>query len=970
MADVDAKLRQEISDNFSPEEIREMQSQMKARGFTSRGAATSWLRHQVSRRKSLVREESARQSEDPDFQTAVVRRQLDEQTGDATQVDLTQEGRGFGSSILENLSPILGGQGGSMDVQGEIKDAQEAFPGADVRMVSIPTQTGFKPQLMIEQNGKFVPSNRPGVSPGDFGNMVGDIGTLEGVGSLVPWLRPFKSTGFLGRAMLSAGGAGLGGAADELLNEQDNVKFANVVLRGSSGAFAAALGEAAGDTFRSALNFATRSTSVVPGSLEEQALKRALDAQSAGADVAAGQVSPMSFVGKLRTRWSQFTPALREQVLNQRLGVGQRLEDVKAQYLGADGVEQALIVGGLDREVLDQLEREVGEELQQKALQDLNAAGTTSRARAGQDVQEALFDVTNKEYASYRTLGNAKLYELENEMLEAAEAPLDFSINLTPSIRSAKDALAGFPLLQRDPNRIALEVESGRDLLGATVDLAKKKYQADLQFVLQTLDGLPEDALQNKGTYQIRIGKSGLLQSDPVRVDGDGSLRVPYTVTNQTGQKVANPGLGGGPGDPADPGAVIKTYELSGVETVRMLRGKLRDFFGNELLPSNGSEVQLARKLYLQLGEALENVEGAPDFTKAVQRYNRTSKNFLDRIEMFQNAGFAKAGNGQQLVTSFTSGAMDFTTLNNLKNTLRRVPGRGEEAWANYRNAATRDFLQNPEKIDALDIEPKTAGVMYSPQELQVLRNYAGVMDDMQKSGFVPVARRAAGERGKALALFQTTQDNAQFGKLWNQLDDTQKNLMRFAIVEDMLNKSKSDFAGTAGVWNPQMYSNRVQDIMSGDTGERMKMIFPESTLKELEDVGAIAAFYRDVQGQADVGASIRAQQVVGGAVPEGAEVVQAPFKAAGSSILGAISVNFERILGASLAEGKLGKILAPRLHKPIPAIQKIPAYTALAATSLNAQIQNADSDFTQKLQEAAERARAQELKTRRGRNR
>lgn len=959
-----ANLQEEIGQHFSPDEIRDLRTQMNERGFTNKTAAEAFLKNRLSMRKQLVAEETGALRESPDFQEAVGARQLPE----GADLDLSQEARGFVGGVVERASPLLGGQGGSVDLQGEVKDAQDAFPGADVQVIQVPTQTGNKPVVVVDKgDGKYIPVNRPGPSATDAGNIIGDIGTLEGVGSLMMGYATAKAASFLTRLGLTATAGGVGGAADEFLNDP---RAGNIIMRGSQGFLAAMMGESAGEAVKSALNVAKGATSISPGSLEFKALERARAAEAAGADIQAGQISPATFAGKLRTRWTQLSPALREQVLEQRVGVGQRLEDLVEQYKSSDGVDQALLVGGLDRQVLDELEREIGEDLQERALRQLDATGTQSRAGAGEQLKGALFDVTDKERASYRTLGQAKLYELENVMLEAAETPVDFKIDLTQPVRSAKDALAGFPLLQNNPNRIAAELESGRDVLGATVDLAKKKYQADLAFVLQTLDQLPENFLQNKATYQVRIGQSGVLESDPVRVDGDGSLRVPYEVTGETGQSVASPGIPPKSSEGPGQGAVVKTYEMSGVETVRMLRGKLRDFFGNELLPANGSEVAMARKLYLQLGKSLEEVEGVPEFTNAVRQYNKFGKGFFDRMESLQAAGFAKEGNGQQLVTSFTQGAMDFRTLSTLKGVLRRSGERGSEGWSAYRNAATRDFLQNPEKIANLDIEPKTASLMYTPDELKILRNYAGVMDDMTKRGFQPVAARASGERGKALALFQTVNDNEAFGRLWNKLGDKEKNLMRFAVVEDLMNKSKSDFAGSEGVWNPAQYSNQVQNLMAGDTGVRMSLMFPEDTLKELNDVGTIAAFYRDVQKSGDVGASIRGQQVVGEAVPTGSELASDPIAAVGTSLTGLLTVKFEQMLASSLAEGTLGKVFTPKLRAPIGAIQKLPAYTAMGATTLNSLQSQASGDFAAAIEKAGEEARLAEVKARRRGNR
>ena len=955
-----ANLQDEIANNFSPEEIQGLQADIAKRGFTNRGAAEAFLKNRLSMRKQLVREEVGELRESPDFQEAVGERQLPE----GSELDLDEEAMSFGQAMKERASPLLGGYGGSVDLQGEYKDAMDAFPGQDVQVIEVPTQTGTKPVIVVQgEDGKYIPVNRPGPSAADAGNMIGDIGTLEGVGSLAMGYGTAKASSLLARMFAVAAAGGTGGAADEFLNDP---RSPNIVLRGASGFMAAMLGESAGEVVKGTMNLVGKSTSIAPGSLEYKALERARAAEAAGAEVAAGQVSPATFAGKLRTRWTQLSPALREQVLEQRVGVGQRIEDLVQQYKSSDGVDQALLVGGLDRTVLDDLEREIGSDLQNRAMAELNAVGSQSRAGAGQELKEALFDVTDKERASYRTLGQAKMYELENTMLDAAETPVDFKIDLAQPVRSAKEALAGFPLLQQNPNRIAAELESGRDVLGATIDLAKKKYHADLAFVLQTLDKLPEDFLQNKATYQVRIGQSGVLQSDPVRVDGDGSLRVPYEVKNETGQAVANPGIPGKPTEGPSTGEIIKTYEMSGVETVRMLRGKLRDFFGNELLPANGSEVSLARKMYLQLGEALEGVEGAPEFTTAVRQYNKFGKGFFDRMEMLQNAGFAKQGNGQQLVTSFTQGAMDFSTLNTLKGVLRRSGERGPEAWSAYRNAATRDFLQNPEKIANLDIEPKTASLMYSKDEMKILRNYAGVMDDMTKRGFQPVAARASGERGKALALFSTVNDNDAFSKLWHKLGDKERNLMRFSIIEDLMNKSKSDFAGAEGVWNPDRYATQVQHLMQGDTGVRMEMVFPKETLKELNDVGTIASFYRDVQKTGDVGASIRGQQVVGEAVPTGSELASNPMEAIGTSVSGLLTVKFEQMLASSLAEGTLGKIFKPRLAAPIGAIQKLPAYTAMGATTLNSLQRQAEGDFDKAVREAGEKAKVAEVKARR----
>ena len=932
----------ELSASFNDEEIKDLMARSTELGLKDGASRSTFLRHRLTMKQQEQAEAIAALRESPSFQTRVVEQQLPE----GSTVDMTGEALSPVQGFQKTASPFVGGYGGASTLEGEMADVRAMFPGKDVRAASVPTATGDRPLLFVQKDdGQYEPVNAPSVSPADFNAMIGDFFTLESVGSLLPFYGPAKRAKILARAVKSGTGAAAGAAVDTVLDEKFETDFAHVMARSASAFGLAMVGEGLADTSQRVANFAFGRGSASDAASES--FRRAGRVQELGGPLFAGQISPNTWTGNMRRRWEKYDPILREQITKQNLWAGAQVQGAIDQFVKADGVDQALIVGGLDLGTLDAMEREYGQALQARAIAALDAAGTQSRSRAGRDVQTALFDITNKEKASYRMLGNARLNALEEQLLDQADEAGQFTIGLQLPIRSAKEELARFPILQRQPERVATDQASGREILGAGVKEIQAKHHEDLRFVLETLAGLPEDFVHSKATYQVRVGRAGNLEEQPLQVDGNGDLRVPYSEKGRGGLPAR---LGeGGPSGQQPNSPVIGTYELNGVELVRMMRSKLRDFFGNPLVPAGSYDARVAKQMYGQLGETLEQVE-APAFAAAVKRYNKSASNYLGRMDQLQTAKFAREEDAQGLVTQFTSGGMGFETLSTVKNTLRRVPDH-PEAWQNFKNTSTRDFVQNPDKIKNLDIEPKSALTMYSPEELTALRTYGAEMELLQSQGFSAVARRASGVRGRGLSLFQTLPDEKTFAGFWGRLSDVDQNVVRVAVLEDLLARSSRSTGGEKLVLDPRAYTNNVNQLLQGDKGARARLVLPESTIKVLEDTQTVTAFYKEVQGTTDAGASIAASETAGAVQ---GNLMEGDLK--GGIIAGA-RVQLNKMLAGSLADGVLSRVLAPRLKDPWN-FAKTQMFVTMAATAVNNDQHAAATDFDKALREQGTLAR------------
>ena len=992
MADeVDVRLGQlfgQARELFTADELRELAPTMPR----NRQARVDWLQNEIVRRQTRNRVDLENLRENPSFQESVLREQL------GKPVDISQEALTFGGAIRAQasslvgyiLSSIRGGHyrpsGGAMDVEGELADARELFPGRDIQVAMVPDGPDFKPLVMVEgDEGQYVPFNRPGPSKADAGQMVGDLFSLETVGSLLPYMGGIGGR-LLWRAFKSGLGAATGAAGDEVANaaqeaglgnlpDADDAEarvMANIAMRGGFGFAAGFAGEAVGAALGGIGRFATGYAATPRSTLERKVLERALEVQGLGAPIYAGQATPASFLARLRSRWSQLDTALREQVLGQKVWLGERAETVAEQFLAMDGVEQALYIGGMDLRTMEGLERELGRRLAAQADTALGnpGASTVSRQKAGEDVQEALLDPSNKEQLSYRKLGNALLEDLENKLLDIADDAPVFSLNTQGVQRVARDALSRMPIPQTQAGRASEVLETGEQLLGVGIEEVAKKYSADLRFVLRTLANLPEDGLLSKGTYQVRTTPDGSLNTSPYMVDGNGNIRTSYETVESAGTQVGyvgNAGFAAPGGNDVAQGPVIGTYEANGVEVLRMMRSKLRDFFGNPLVPVKDSEAQLAKKLYLQIGEIL-GTSGDETFNTAVTQYNKISSRFLGQMDRMKTAGFAQQGAGQKLVTQVTSGAMGFQDALLLKRSLDRTGERGQAAWQQFRKAAVNDFIRNPEKISNLDIEPKTARLFFDDADQAALREYASQVETLQRQGPVAVARRATGVRGTALALVRTIPDNALFDATFQQLSPTNQNIMRFAVVEDLLQRSVTPAEkGVGHVFNPQAYVRNYQAMLAGDSGERLRRIMPPEALRELGEVDKIAAFYSDVLGLGDTGASIAASETAGAVAPDAGTLGQGLGTGLGKMAQGTLDVLIIKGLSASLAEGMLGRIFAPRLREAPTAATQAQAMVVLLATAANADARAAESKMEQELREGAERARLAALRQQRG---
>lgn len=936
----------ELSSSFNDEEIKDLMARSADLGLKDGASRSTFLRHRLTMKQQEQASAAAELRGSPDFQTRVVEQQLPE----GAQADLTGEAFNANQAFQAKASPLVGGYGGAATTEGELADVRQMFPGKDVRPVRMPTATGDQTLYMVEgEDGQYTPTNAPGFSRADWNGMIGDMATLEGVGSLVPFLGPLKRAKILARASAGGLGAGAGAAADAVLDEKAETQFGHVMARAGSGAVLGFLGEGLADVAGSAVNFAAGRGSARDAS--DLTFQRAQKIQDLGAPLHAGQVSPASFTAIMRRRWAQYTPVLREQVVQQNLWAGRKASEAMDEFLKMDGVEQALVAGGLDPRVLEEMEREYGATLVERTTRSMGARGNQSRSGAGRDVQEALFDVTNKEKASYRALGNARLNDLEDKLLNAADDAGQFTIGLQLPIRSAKEELARFPVLQNQPTRTATDVDSGREVLGAGIREIQTKHHEDLAFVLKTLAELPEDFVHSRATYQVRNARAGSLVEEPLHVDGNGDLRVPYTEKGRGGLP-AKPGESG----PQQPSGIIGTYAFDGVETIRMLRGKLRDFFGNPLIPAGSYDARVAKKLYGELGQALEQADAAPAFQAAVKRYNRSAETFLGNLDRLQTAKFAGEQDAQGLLTQFTSGAMGFETALKLKGVLTRVPDY-PEAWSNFKNASTRDLIQNPDKIKNLDIEPKTAMLMYSPEELTALRTYGKDMETLASNGFAPIARRASGVRERAVALFSTMPNERSFTGMWSRLSDTDKNVMRYAILEDIVNRSTRTQGGAVGVLSPAAFTQNIGKLLQGDRGVRMRLMFDEKQIKGMEDLQEITAFYKEVQGDLDMGAGISASETAGSVqnqLLKGDDRVQGALTAA-------LIVRANKMFATSLADGLLSRLMAPRLREPWNLV-KAQAFATLAATTVNNDVHAAETDFDKVLRDEAEQAKRRSI--------
>lgn len=1000
--DIDVKLGElggQAQQLFTADELRNLAPSMPK----NRAARVDWLQNEIITRQTRNRQDLNNLREDPGFQEQVVREQLG-----GAEVDLAGEAADLGRAFRSKASPVVGAVvspllgddnrtfGGAMDIEGEFADARELFPGRDIQVAMIPDGPTFRPMLMVEgDNGEYQPLNRPGVSAADAGQMLGDLFTLESAGSLLPYLG--KGGGLIFRAFKAGVGAMTGAAGDEALNAQQEgmegsmpevsdgeARFlANVTNRAMMGFAAGFAGEAVGTALGGTARFVTGYAGTPASSLEQQAIERALKVQGLGAPVYAGQVTPASWVARLRARWSYLDPALREQALQQKLWLGERASDVADKFRDMDGVDQALYIGGMDLRTLEELEREMGKRLAASADAALSNPGrsTISRQGAGEDVQNALLDPTNADAASYRRLGNALLSDLEGKLLDVADDLPGFDLSTQEVQRTARNALAKMPVPQTRPGQASSVLETGEDQLGVGVEEVAKKYSADLRFVLRTLADLPEEGLTSRGTYQVRTTPEGDLNTSPYMVDGNGNIRTSYETidpgASNASQVAPNSetmrqyGAGGarGEGPPgAQGGQVIGTYDVNGVEVARMLRSKLRDFFGNPLVPVKDSEAQLAKKIYLQLGEVLENT-ASPEFNRATAQYNKISSRFLGQMDRMKTAGWAAQGNGQKLVNQVSSGSMGFRDALLLKTSLQRTGERGQAAWGQYRQAVANDFIQNPDKIKNLDIEPKTSSLFFDDAEQQALREYGSQVETLQRQGPLAVARRASGVRNTALALFRTIPDNRIFSETFDGLSETNQNIMRFSVVEDLIQRSISPAEkGKPAVFNPAAYTRNLQTLLAGDSGERVKRMLPEDTLRELSDVGTISAFYSDVLGMGDFGAGMNASEMAGKLEPQAGMLSDGIMKGLGKMAQGGLDVLLVKGLSASLAEGKLSRILAPRLREAPTIATQAQALAVLMATASNNDVKTADTDFGRNAKAAAEAARNRALTQRRAR--
>lgn len=961
-------LRARLAETFTEKELPGL---FKAGSTFPPEMRAQWLEDQITQRQAAQQKELNSLRAEPSFQAAVASEQL------GAPVDMADEATSFLDAVAQRASPIVGGRGGSVDIQGEFLDVKAQNPGSDVQIISVPGQNGLEPVVMVEQkDGSYKPANRPSFSAADAGAMVGDLFTLEGVGSLAAYMGG-PGGRLLGRALKAAFGAGLGASGDELLNtavsdEETATLMSRLATRGSFGALsafggeflAAGLGHGAELLFRGA---------TVPGSEgEKQALARARSIMEQGAPVHAGQVSPNSWIARMRSRWVQLDPALREQTLNQLRWLGQDQKKVAQQYLSQDGVDQAISMAGMDLTTLDKVEREIAADLAGKAQQDLGLLGQPrmSRSRAGEEVKEAIFSVKPRDVASYRQLGNALLSELDNKILDAAETG-SFTFNTGGLKREAKNALDYFNAFEERAGSAALNLETGEDMLNVGVRQVRQKYSADMKFVLNLLADLPDDGLPSNGVFQVRTTPQGSMEGSPFVVDGNGTIRTSYQKMQGAEADPAEGALGGGvlnekPQPDVTGQSPVGTYELNGVQLLRTARSKLREYFSNPLMPIKDSEAQLAKKLYLQIGEVMENTEGSPAFASAVRRYNKASSRFLGTMDTLRTAGFAKEGDGKSVVTNLTSGEVGFDTLFTLKNTLRRSGERGGSAWNSLRNSALRDMLNNPEKVKNLDIDPETTRLWLDDGEQQVLRDYATQREIMQRQGPRSIGARASGTRGRALALFSTVPDNATFSRLWSHMSDQDRNIMRYSVLEDVLNKATGPAFQETGVLNPASYAKRVEGLLAGDSGDRLRILFRDQpeTIEQLKRGADIAAFYSKAMNLDDMGASIFGSELAG------AVQNQAMQGDAKGVIKAALSVRLNNMLAASLAEGVLGKVFSPRVAEPSNVIGHLQAMTSMGIATLNANTQAADPAFEARLAEAAKKAQQDVLKRRQNKGR
>ena len=959
----------DLTDVFPPEEIRDMMARSEQLNLQG-DDLNAFYRARLSKKTHELEMVQAEARDNPSFQ----QRAVEEQLPPESRADLSTEKATFGQAWDERMSPLFGGLGGSMTTEGEFKDVQAANPGARVKPVSMPTGTGQKTLFMVEQPDKsWQPWNKPGASPADFGNVVGDMFTLSGLGSFVPLLGPAARARVMARAGVSALGAGAGGAADAVLDPNSEKNFGLIMARAGSGAVSSAAGELLIGNVINLANFVSGRGAMSDAS--HAAFARAQTAQDiAGAPLLPGQISPNSMAAMWRSRFSRFSPALQEQILQQKILLGAPVKDAIEQFRNLDGVDQALLGTGISTDTLSAMEADFSASLQAKARNQLHANSTDSLSRAGRNVQDSLLGL-NKDSASYRQMHQQLLARLDDNMLNIAQDSPQFSLDLRQPVRMAKEELAAFDVLQNQPNRVATNLEAGTETLGAGVGQVLRGHHDDLQFVLKTLNSLADPHVLNRATYRIRVGKSGELEPDVMQVDGEGNLRVPYkevpdtqnqwTAGTEGRQQVGTLGNKGQAHSPKE-GPVIGTYDVDGVTLIRMLRGKLRGFFDNPLVPANSHDKAVARRLYGQLGDSMEDTAGgAPaEFTRSVQQFNRSASRYMDTTDRLQTARLATEKDGEGLVSMFTGGGMGFETLFTLKNALRHTDNaKATAAWTGYKDAASRDLIQNPHKIEAMGhMDPKALNLMYSPEEQTALKVYQTSMKELQSAGFEPIARKAIGARGRALSLFNELPDT-RFPDLWRNLPDTEKNVMRTAVIEDLLHRSSSAQGGVGAVPDPAALERNIGELMRGDLGNRAKEVLPKETLKMLQDRQTLAAFYKEVMPRGQMATSMAAQDVAGAPI-HAFEAGLAKGGMVGRMVNALLPVRLNIMLAESLAKenGHMFRLLSPRLKGPYNSA-KLNAMAVWAASGLDGDRKAGEAEFDRYLSDQGARAQKRALR-------
>lgn len=897
---------QRVAEVFTQEELMAMVEDAKARGLPPRNL----VEHRLLAREQQVTEAVGEINRDPTFQGGLASQQLG-----GAKVDMTDEALGPVQAASLNASPVVGGRGRASTPEGRVEDLKATFgEGYEVKLVSIPNiETGQQRLVeMVKEPGSdtFVPANRPGPSMADIYELGGDLLTFEGAMGMVP----LGKAGQFGAQVLKRGAATAAGAGADVALDDEEAQTDALVARIATGGLMGVFGEALTTGSMAIIN-AGGGRSGRTGRLGDKALDRALAYEElrtgkarAFEPLGAGQTSPNTFGGIIRRRLSQYSPALKEQVIQQRRALAKPLQEEVNEFLSMDGLDQLIMANAYSPEALRAIEQKMRQELQQETLSVLGVpAEGVSRSRAGRTVQKGLFDIRDKK-GSYRMIVQARQREGRERLSELTKAKysngpnaisFDISDALVTLDEFSPQVWAG--IKQRTEGAIpGSEVPtplSGRGIPSAKgtehVAVIQKQFQDDLGFVVDVLKSLDNPSR--------------------MRTDRFVTLNVP----GKDGQKVP--------------------VNLNSFDLIQNLRGHLSNYYGNEFLRGTQDAV-VAKQLYDDLGRALERPSGpnAGEFIREIKTYNKNSSNMHQMLDDLEGVRLATQPDPQGVVDAFVDGRMGFRTARALKDGLVVAGDRGHMAFQQYKDSATRTFIQNPEKIANLRrMDPQTARTMYSEKELEALDLYSANMKLLNDRQFSRTISDAGDARGRAKSLFTGATDD-EFQRIWRAATEDEKVAMRVSIVEDLLRRSSGSALGETALPNGNMLSNNLNEALNGPLATRYRQVLPKSTIEAMQDTEFASAFLNEVAGISDTGSAIAASEAGGKLLSSAFDGVTAVVEAFG----GARALNFA---ANSLADGWLARVMRPQVKQPWNPAKTL-AITRGAVTTVNSLQAQADS--------------------------